>query len=122
MSKENIHSILDQPKFKPFTQEFWFNSKGEQLSRPIFETQIKLKKGTLASFLEILSFYSASRNPFFLEFYTPTGSLVETEIRGYRTSSEHSEIYDFLNILVALSPEQEQVFFPVDIDPETDSY
>ena len=122
MSKENTYSIVDLPQFTPLTQEFWFNSEGKQFSRPIFETQIKLKKGTLAKFIETLSIFSASHNPFFLKFYTPSGSLVEAEIRGYLSSPEQNGIYDLVNVLVALTKDQELVFFPVDIDPETESY
>jgi hypothetical protein len=122
MSRENTYSILDQPIFKPLTQEFWFNSNGDQFSRPIFETQIKLKKGTLISFIETISLCSASHDPFFLKLYTPTGSLVEVEIRGYLNSPEQNEIYDLVNVLVSLTKDQELVFFPIDIDPETESY
>ncbi len=115
---ENIHSVMDSPEFLAKSSESWFDKQGNLLSRPLFETSIKLKKGTRMTFIDELKERAEAEEPSYLKFYLPTGLESTAEIRGYSIPVEYPSGYDLLDILVTLTQEQEWVLFPNPNDRE----
>lgn len=112
MTTENVHSVMDSPEFLAKSSESFFDQDGNLLTRPLFETRIKLKKGTRMTFIGELKTRAEAIKPSFLEFYLPGGYLTQAEIRGYEIPVDYPSTYDPLNLLVTLSTEQEAILFP----------
>lgn len=122
MSKENLWSVMDLPKFEPWTTENWFDSKGILHSQDIFLTQIRLKQGTTGIFSKNLLQKAQSPEPYFLEFYSPAGSLMKAEVRGFSVPLEQNTKFDTVNLLVSLSQDQILILFPNNFGTEEFGY
>jgi len=114
MFKENIHSVVDSPKFDPWTVESFFTPKGELVSHDLHMTTIRLKRGTLGPFIEHFRQVTEGNQPYFLEFFSPAGLKMQAEIRNFRLPEEQPKEYDALDVLVYLTPEQVLAFSPDD--------
>lgn len=113
MPKENIYSVVDSPRFEPWTTENWFDKEWILHSRELFQTQIKIKQGSINSFTKILQDFSQSHEPYYFEFYSPHGSSEKAEIRGFSVPENKEVDFDTLNILVSLTPNQILTLFPL---------
>lgn len=105
---------MDSPRFDPYTVESFFTPEGQLVSRDLYRTSIRLKRGTLGPFVDHLRQVAADGQPYFLEFFSPAGLLMQAEIRDFRTPEEQPKKYDTLNVLVCLTPEQVLAFSPDD--------
>ncbi len=113
---------MDSLEFLAKSSESWFDDKGNLLSRPLFETRIKLKKGTRMTFIDQLKERVDTQEPSYLKFFLPSGLETTAEIRGYSIPVEYPSSYDLLDIYVTLTQEQEWVLFPNPNDRETFGY
>lgn len=112
MTKEAIHSVMDSPKFMPWTNENWFDDKGILHSRDLFITTIKIKKGNLKAFIDHLHQRSLACEPYSLEFYSPAGMKMTAEVRGLLPSETGTDLFDHIDLLVALTSDQVLTLLP----------
>ena len=119
MSTEFVHSIIESPRFIFQTTESWFDKEWNLQSKSLFRISICLKKGTGASFIEKIAEREIKQEPSFLEFYLSSGMQTKAEIRGYETPTGEDSTFDYLDLLVTLSPDQEQAISPnlIETDP-----
>ena len=117
-SKENIHSIMACPGLDPWATHDFFTPEGKLESRELNLTPIRLKKGTANQFIERFREVAAKDQPFFLEFYSPAGLLMQAEVRRIEFPKEQTKDYDMLNFLVYLTPDQVLAFSPIDTETE----
>lgn len=114
MSKENIYSLIDCPKFDPWTTEDWFDEKGLH-SRELFLAPVRLKRGSMVRFIHEFRQRAAANQPYYLEFFSPAGMTMTAEVRALIPPEEQKgTYYDVVNFLVALSPDQVLAFSPDD--------
>lgn len=105
---------MDAPLFDPWSSEHYLDGSGEIQTRELYITHIKLKKGTVGSFIQTFPSRTAD-GPFFLEFYSPAGLKMTAEIRGLAPQAEQEEAdCDTLSLLVHLTPDQVLALFPCD--------
>lgn len=102
------------PNFDPWTIEAFFTPEGELVSRDLYRTSIRLKRGTLGPFIEHFRQTTEANQPYYLEFFSPAGLSMQAEIRDFRTPEEQPKEYDTLDVLVYLTPEQVLAFSPDD--------
>src|SRR3989344_117401 len=115
MSKENnVHSVIDSPRFDPWTVEAFFTPEGELVSRELYQTTIRLKRGSMGHFIEHFRQVTKGNQPYFLEFYSPAGLTMQAEIRDFKLPEEQPKEHDTLDVLVYLTPEQVLAFSPDD--------
>jgi len=111
MSKENVHSVMDSPRFEPWTTEEWLDDKGKLQFRDLYMAPVRLKRGALTQFVDEFRQRAATGQSYFLEFYSPAGMLMNAEVRAI-APQEGDEIFDIVDFLVALSPNQLLALFP----------
>lgn len=112
MPSENIHSVMDSPEFLPYSTESWFDKEGNLHTQELFETSIRFKKGSHKDFINELKKRAEDQEPSYLEFYMPNGIQSKAEIRGYSTPTEVNPTFDYLDLYIALTKEQEVQIFP----------
>lgn len=111
-TKKECHLALNPPLVEPWTTESYFTNEGGLITRELFRTTIRLKRGSLGPFIEHFRQVAAAGEPFFLQFYSPAGYLIEAEVRQIELPDEQGTTYDIVHPLIALSAEDQALVFP----------
>lgn len=120
MGKEQVWSVMDAPRFDPWTTESFFD-EGQMHTRDLYRTEIRLKKGSIGEVIDQFRQMTASGTPVFLKFYSPAGVEMTAEVRAVIPPEEQPLEYDTINLLTPLTLEQVFAIFPSD-DVETFGY